>query len=54
MVKSEKNNVMESGKKYFREYKSSGDYSYPEWSKTVIPPVSPKFCSYDLLLEGPF
>lgn len=40
MVKTEKNNVVESGKKRFSENKSSGDYSYPEWNETVIPEVS--------------
>ena len=54
MVRTEKNNVVESRKKYCSEDKSSRDYSCPEWSKAVIPPVSQKFGSYDLLLVGPF
>ena len=54
MVKSEKNNVVESRKKHFSENKSSGDYSHPEWSEPVIPPVSRKFGSYDVLLVGSF
>ena len=54
MVKSEKNSVIESRKKHFSENKSSGDYSYPEWSAPVIPPVSRKFGSYDLLVVGSF
>ena len=54
MVKSEKNNVVESRKKHFSENKSSGDYSHPEWSEPVIPPVSQKFVSYDVLLVGSF
>ena len=54
MVRTEKNNVVESGKKHFSENKSSGDYSYPEWSKAVIPQVSRKFGSCDLLSVGTF
>ena len=39
-MKTEKNNVVESSKKFFSENKSSGQYSYPEWNKDVIPEVS--------------
>ena len=54
MVKSERKNVVESRKKHFSENKSSGDYSHPEWNEPVIPPVSWKFGSYDVLLVGSF
>lgn len=40
MMRTEKNNVVDAGKKFFSENKSSGQYSYPEWNKDVIPPVS--------------
>ena len=46
MVKTEKNSIVESGKKHFIDNKSSRDYSYPEWSKTVIPPVSKKLTAF--------
>ena len=53
MVKTEKNSVVESGKKHFSENKSSGDYSYPEWNKAVIPPVSRKlFINLNVVTEG--
>ncbi|XP_020611068.1 phosphatidylinositol 3,4,5-trisphosphate 5-phosphatase 2-like isoform X2 [Orbicella faveolata] len=51
MVRTEKNNVVESGKKHFSENKSSGDYSYPEWSKAVIPQLHPIISDYRYLEE---
>lgn len=43
MMRTEKNSVVESGKKFFNENSSSGQYSYPEWNKAVIPSVSRTF-----------
>lgn len=47
MKKTDKNSVVDSGKKHFNDDKSSGQYSYPEWNKTVIPVVS-TVCSRQL------
>ena len=47
MKKTDKNSILDSGKKYFNDDKSSGQYSYPEWNKAVIPVVS-TVCSQQL------
>ena len=43
MKRTDKNNILDSGKTYFKDDKSSGQYSYPEWNKSVIPSVSTVF-----------
>lgn len=51
MVKTKKNNVLDSGKKYYNDGKSSGQYSYPEWNRAVIPSLHPIIADHDYLAE---
>ncbi|XP_078379073.1 phosphatidylinositol 3,4,5-trisphosphate 5-phosphatase 2A-like isoform X2 [Oculina patagonica] len=51
MVRTDKNNVVESGKRFFSETESSGQYSYPEWNKEVIPSLHPIISDYKYLEE---
>lgn len=51
MKRTDRNNVIESSKKYFHEDESSRQYSYPEWSKNVIPHLSPIISDHNYLVE---
>ncbi|XP_068685671.1 phosphatidylinositol 3,4,5-trisphosphate 5-phosphatase 2-like isoform X2 [Montipora foliosa] len=54
MQRTAKNNILDSGKKHFSDStdsKSGGQYSYPEWNKSVIPTLCPIISDHDYLAE---